>query len=477
MRKTLLLLLLNVATAFAEEVKKPNILFILTEDQGAHLSFLGTPGLKTPNMDALARNGVYFTNAFVTYPVCSASKAALYTSLPNHMNGLVNNTLNYHQSAEDLKPTQKNAPLYIRNRIHPEFPTLVERLRDAGYYQGVTHKLHVAPNEKFPYDEFIKGESKNAVSGFLKRAAGTQKPWFLFYNVGASHRPFPNSDKVKIRVNPAEVELPAFLPDTPLVRQDWAEYLAAVERADHLIGGVMAALKEAGQDKNTIIVCLGGDHGPAFPHGKLTLYDLGLRVTLSISGPEVLGGVKSAALVSGLDLAPTLLDMIGEAPFQKSLGISLKPILAGDESAKGHEFIVAEISNRGELAINGMEERAIFDGRWKLILRSLSTPLWRQVQADTKDMKPWGNRSYGEIVKGREQFPDAYRILSEMYPQELGGKTPEVELYDLKNDPDEMKNLASDSKLKQELLRLTATLRQWSAETGDSSMKWDHAPE
>ena len=219
-----------LAAAGDADSVKPNILFILTEDQGAHLGFLGTPGLKTPHMDALARSGVYFRNAFVTYPVCSPSKAAIYTSLPSHVNGLLNNTLNYHQPAEKLTPAQAKNPLYVRNRVRRETSHAGrERLKAAGYYQGVTHKLHVAPNEKFPYDEFIAGEGREAVAGFLKRAAKTGKPWHLFYNVGDSHRPFPNSDKVAIRVKPAEVKLPAFLPDTPVIRKDWAEYLAAVE--------------------------------------------------------------------------------------------------------------------------------------------------------------------------------------------------------------------------------------------------------
>ena len=83
---------------------RPNILFILTEDQGAHLGVLGTAGLRTPHMDALARSGMLFRNAFVAYPVCSASKACIYTGLHNHRNGILNNTVNYHKPAAKLTP-------------------------------------------------------------------------------------------------------------------------------------------------------------------------------------------------------------------------------------------------------------------------------------------------------------------------------------------------------------------------------------
>lgn len=449
---------------------RPNILFILTEDQGAHLSYLGTPGLQTPNMDALARSGVYFQNAFVAYPVCSPSKAAIYTSLHNHTNGLLNNTQNFQKPAASLTEAERNNPVYVHNRIHANLPTLIERLKAAGYYQGVTHKLHVAPNEKFPYDEFLPGEDGKTVAGFIGRAAKTGKPWHLFLNIGRSHRPFPDSSKVKIRVDPVDVKLPAFLPDTPAVRQDWAEYLAAVERADAMVGEAVAALRDVGQLDNTLIVCMGGDHGPAFPHGKMTLYDLGLRISLSISGPGVSHAVKSDALVSELDLAPTLLDMLGLEQLPNSHGFSLRSVLAGHAN-KAHEFVAAEISDRGPLPNDGMQERSIFDGRWHLIYREKLIPAWRQVQADSKDAKPWGNRTYAEIVRVKAELPEPYRVLSEMDPQSLDGVPPALELYDLTKDPDEMHNLAQDPTHTVDLTRVYATLRRWVDETHDPAVR------
>lgn len=420
-----------------------NVLFILTEDQGAHMGCLGTPGLKTPHMDALARSGTLFRNAFVAYPVCSPSKAALYTSLHNHANGILNNTPNYHKPAEQLTPAERNNELYRRNRIREGIPTLIERLKAAGYYQGATHKLHVAPVEKFPYDEFIRHNGRASVSGFIARARQAGKPWHLFYNIPESHRPFPNSDKVAIRVNPAEVRLPAFLPDTPVVRKDWSEYLAAIEAADRVLGEALAALDASGQASNTLVLFL-GDHGPAFQHGKMTLHDLGLRVPMAIRVPGAPAGITNETLVSELDLAPTLLDLLGLDPLPKSHGISLRPCLEGRADARGHDFIFAEISARGTLETSGMREGSIFDGRWHLISRRALEPAWRQVQADSKDWSPWGNRTYDETVRVKAQFPDAFRVLAEMDPQHLGGTVPAVELYDVKADPDELHNLAHD---------------------------------
>jgi N-sulfoglucosamine sulfohydrolase len=455
---------------------KPNLLFILTEDQGAHLGFLGTPGLQTPHMDSLARSGVYFDNAFVVYPVCSASKAAIYTGLHNHTNGILNNTLNLHKPAAQLTAAERNHPLFRGNRIHDAIPTLVERLHAAGYYQGVTSKLHVLPNEKFPYDEFLgKGAGRGGVAGFIARARQTGKPWHLFYDIGDSHRPFPNSDNEKIRVNPAEVKLPASLPDTPEVRQDWAEYLAAIERADCWVGEGLAALRAAGEEANTIVVFL-GDHGPAFQHGKMTLYDLGLRTPLIIRAPGLKGGVRSGALASTLDLTPTLLDLLRLEALPRTHGLSLRPVLAGEPAAKGHDFIFAEISDRGPLPNDGMQERSVFDGRWHLIYREKLSPAWRQVQADNRDWKVWRNRTYDETVKQKERFPEHYRILAEMDPQGLGGKVSPLELYDLKTDPDELKNLAEKLEHRAERDRLYAALRQWVRDTSDPAAAPPAAP-
>jgi N-sulfoglucosamine sulfohydrolase len=456
--------------------KKSNILFILTEDQGAHAGYLGTPGLRTPHMDALAASGTVFTHAFVVYPVCSASKAALYTGLHNHTNGLLNNTLNYHKPARDLTPAERAAPLYLTNFIRPPFPTLIELLAAGGYYQGVTHKLHVLPNEKFPYDEFLKGPARGAdLTGFIARARTAQKPWFYLYNISVSHRPFPNSDAKPIRVSPASVKLPGFLPDTPVVRQDWAEYLAALELADTSVGEALAALRTSGQADDTVVVFM-GDHGPCFQHGKMTLHDLGLRVPLIVRLPGQISGHRTAALVTELDLLPTLLDYGGLASPALLHGASLRPVLADPASTTLRATVFAEISARGPLPNDGLQERSAFDGRWKLIYREKTATRWRQVQADSKDFQPWRNRTYAETVRVRADFPDAYRILTEFDPQSLDGLPPAFELYDHAADPDELRNLASSPAHRPQLDRLYLALRNWATATRDPAMNLPHQP-
>ncbi|MEM6778353.1 MAG: sulfatase [Planctomycetota bacterium] len=449
---------------------QPNVLFILSEDQGAHLSHIQTAGLQTPNIDALARSGVYFDNAFVVYPVCSASKAALYTGLHNHTNGILNNTHNFHMPADQVTPAQRNLRLARINQVRAEYDTLTEILQRAGYYQGVTHKLHVLPNEKFPYDEFMHGGA-GEIAQFIGTATEKGKPWFLMVNIPNSHRPYPNSDVESIRTNPDEVRLPTYLPDSPEVRKDWAEYLAGIEEVDALTGQVIETLERSGQRANTLVLYM-SDHGPTFQHGKMTLYDLGLRVPLIVSGPGVSRSGTCSDLVSELDLTPTILDLCGiEHSFDYRLdGQSITGLLRDEPSATGHEFIFAEISNRGPLPNNGIQERSVFDGRWKLIWRNNVDRAWRQVNADSRQWKTWGNRTYAETLRLRDENPNAYRVLAEMDPQNLGAPVPELELYDLHSDPDEMSNLVDQAPSQAEQARLLAALRDWVIKTNDQSV-------
>ncbi len=336
-----------------------------------------------------------------------------------------------------------------------------------GYHTAVCGKLHIAPNERFPYNDFIpKAGSKQALTAVIKRSAG--KPWFLLHNSTTyTHRPFVNSEKQPITIDPAKVKLPAHLPDTPVARRDWAEYLDGVQHNDHIVGEVMAALRESGQEANTLVIFM-GDHGPAYQHGKMTPFHLGLHIPLVIRLP---GGkpLVSNALVSELDLLPTLLDLLGIQYDSPLHGISLRPLLEAKPDAKGHDFIFSEVSGRSLNQQRGMEERFVIDATHQLIVRShLDEP--KVINADLRDMKPWINRIYGETVRVKAQFPEAFRILQEMDPHALGGKPPLIELYDHQSDPDELHNLAADPAQRQHLERLYAALKQWHADTQDNTM-------
>ncbi len=461
-------LVLFALTTKTTAAPRPNILFILTEDQGPHISFLGTPGVETPQMDSIARGGVYFREAFVAYPVCSSSKAAIYTGVHNHLNGIQGNTYNYFKPDSRVTQAERNRPLARRLHIRDAYPTLIEILHGAGYYTAATHKLHVLPNKKFPYDEFRREMNARQVAGFIDRAKQQGKPWFLLYNIPAPHRPFRNSDKVEIGVDPDEVKPPAFLPDTPVIRQDWAEYLDYCEVADVSVGEALEGLQLSGETENTIVIFM-GDHGPCFQRGKMALNDLGLRVPLAIMGPGLKGGRVSDALVSELDLLPTLLDFLEIEPPKVQHGVSLRGLLEDEPGAMAHDLIFAEIAHQVQQIDDGMQERSVYDGRYHLIYRE-GTGKPRTVNADLRDWKTWRNRSYAETVKQKDEFPLCFELLSQIDPQRLGGRPPRFELYDTKRDPDEIKNLADDRRYREHLDRLRKALKTWIEETDDGAV-------
>ncbi len=466
--------------------ERRNVLLILTEDQGAQMGALGTKGLQTPNMDAIAREGVLFGNAFVASPVCSPSKAALYTGLYPHTNGLRTVTRNFFVPASRLTRAQLNHPMYNHARIHDSVPTLIERLRDAGYYTGVSMKLHVAPNEKFPFDEWIRNPEKDhcAHSGnpnkdlaaeFIKNAQEKGAPWFLMFNVSQPHRPFRDSDKEPIKVDPSEVEVPPVLPDTPVARKDWAEYLDSIQCADSYVGEALAALDETGTSVDTLVVFL-GDHGPAFQRGKMTPYDFGLRVPMAIKGPGVRAGAVSDVLVSEIDIMPTVLEYLGLERPDLEHGLSLLPILRGEEDTRGHEYVFGEVhhdrilfpeSSAGPgVPDDGMQERSVYDGRFHLIYReNLDQP--RKVNADLDQWDAWRNRAWDEAVAQKDRFPRQYEIVREQDPTRLGGRPLQFELYDTEADPYEMTNLAESADHRAEFDRLREALRKWAVETED----------
>jgi len=446
---------------------RPNILFVLTEDQGAHMGCLGTAGIETPHMDALAASGTLCRTAWVGYPVCSASKACLLTGLPAPVNGLLNNTRNHFRPAALLTAADLADVPYKKSRIRSAGPTLVECLVASGYHAGITGKLHVAPNERFPYHEFLGPDGGRQLVNFAARAAELGRPWFLFHNsITHTHRPFINSDTKPIGVDPAALRLPGFLPDTPVARQDWAEYLDGVERNDAALGQLLAQLEATGEAGRTVVIFM-GDHGPAFPRGKMTPYDFALRVPLIVRLPGA-AGRDTDALVHAIDLLPTLLEVAGIEPVAGLPGRSLVPLVEGKETA-GHEFLFAAVSGRQFGRPRGMEERTVRDQRYQLIARArLDEP--RFLNDDSIAMKIWRCRIHDEIIRRREEHPEAYRILAEHLPATLDGRPPVLECYDLEADPDELRDLLRGDpgpEARAAIIRLHTALEAWSAGNHD----------
>jgi N-sulfoglucosamine sulfohydrolase len=430
---TLLALLIPMQEARAQErtQEKPNVLFILSDDHSyPYLSCYGDTNVKTPNIDRLAAEGMKFHRFFTAAPQCVPSRASLLTG----------------RSPVAARITRFSSPL------PRDVETFPERMRQqAGYFVGVCGRSYhldgndlgglVAKNNLRTFSErfdYVKTGSDTAavtqMGEFLSQKP-KDKPFCLWVNFSDPHHPW--NAPASFRPDPASLKLPPHFPDLPGMRSQLANYCAEVNRVDETVGKVLELLKEKGLDKNTIVVFC-GDNGQALPHGKGSLYDPGLNVPFVVRWPGVVKpGGESRALLSGEDLAPTLLGAAGVTASPQSSGFSFLPLLKG-ETFTPRKHLFAERGPHGSAPVTvGMKSsgydlaRCVRTERYKLIYNA--TPWIPYSPVDSA-----GGAAWTEIVQANSAGTLA-PALSTTYFTTL---RPVYELYDLEADPSELSNLS-----------------------------------
>ncbi len=437
----------------APPAPRPNILLIVSEDNGPELGSYGDPHARTPHLDALAMHGVRFSRAYVPQAGCSQSRAALLTGFYPHQNG------------------QIGLATWRFGLFRDDTPNLVRRLRQAGYRTGIIGKLHINPAAAFPFDFAHMPEAN-----FQRKDLGTyaaeaerffrasERPFFLSVNYPDAHRPF--LDQVDGRpakpLTPAEVSpLPYMGLDSPALRRNTAGYYNSIARLDGLVGDLLAALRSSGQAARTLVVYL-GDHGADLLRGKRTCYEGGVRIPLIVRWPsrQRPGQVRDE-LVSTLDLAPTVLEAAGAAPIRGLPGRSLAPLVAGELPA-WREHLFTEYHPHSNH--NYFPQRAVRDGRHKLI-RNLMPGQVNPGYAFT------AARFYGEdglepaLARASAEVRRAYATMRQ---------PPEFELYDLEEDPFEFRNLAESPQHQAVLANLREALLAWQVRTADPFLDPDN---
>jgi N-sulfoglucosamine sulfohydrolase len=346
-RRLLLAIALTI-TPMADAADRPNILLLLSDDHSyPFVSTYGNPNVRTPVLDQLAAEGIRFHRFFTGAPQCVPSRACLMTG----------------RSAVAARMTRFSAPL-PRDEV-----TLPELLRQqAGYYTGICGRsFHLdgasrnSPTLNRIYEEnnlrtfadrvdFLNtcgdAEVARQTAAFLDQKPA-DRPFFLWANFSDPHHPW-NADP-QFRPDPATLQLPPHWPDLPGLREQLADYFAEINRLDRTIGEVLDVLKKKGVYDNTLIV-FAGDNGAALPHGKGSLYDPGSNVPFLIRWPHVVQpGGDSRSLISGEDVAPTLLAAAGIEPGPKMTGHSFLPLLK-DQSFTPRRFVFVERGSHGSNA-------------------------------------------------------------------------------------------------------------------------------
>ena len=400
----------------------PNILYLHSHDTGRYVSPMGH-AVPTPNVQRLAEQGTLFRRCFCAAPTCSPSRAALLTGQSAQSSGM-------------LGLAHRGFALYDYGQH------LVSTLKAAGYHTALAGMQHVG--EGVGYDEELASETRSAnhVSATAARfldSAPTQ-PFFLDVGYGETHLPFPEMPEQDSRY----VRVPDPLPDTPEIRRMTAGYHESVRRMDEGHGRVLEALVRNGLADNTLVICT-TDHGVAFPGMKCHLTDHGMGVYLIVRGPGGFdGGAVSDALVSHIDLFPTICEVVGiEAPSHLQ-GVSLMPLVRGDTD-RVREEVFAEVTYHAAYD----PARAVRTDRWKLIRHfddDMTTPVLPN--CDESEAKTvWLEHGWAERPVEAER------------------------LYDVIFDPNETRNLAGDPDHGPVLEEMRGRLQRWMEATDDPLLR------
>ncbi len=423
--------------------QRPNIVLIISEDNGPHFGCYGDPYAQTPNLDRLASQGVRFERAYITQAGCSQSRSSILTGLYPHQNGQLGlATWGYRLYREDT-------------------PSLPRSLKAAGYRTGRIGKLHVNPESAFPCDlQEIPGGNfaRKHLAAYAQHAErffkADARPFFLHINYPEAHDPFLKQvdGLPKQPLTGTDVQsLPCFGIDPPELRQLMADYYNCLSRLDSLIGDLLAALDRSGKAGNTLIIYL-GDHGPDLLRGKRSSYEGGTRVPLIIRWPDKARPQVRAELVSTIDLMPTLLAISGATAVPNLPGQSLVPLLAGERPA-WRDTVFTEFHTHAARA-NFFPQRAAHGQRYKLIENLLPDEANPDMEKIDKEL-PFVASA---VAAARPEVRAAY---------ELQQRPPRFELYDLQTDPCEFHNLAASAAHAAQLANLKQRLLAWREQTRD----------
>ena len=427
-----------------------NVVLIIADDQGLDVGVYGNPVLRTPNLDRLAARGTLFTNAFATVSSCSPSRSVIYTGLYSHTNGMYGLAHDIHN--QHLLPTVR---------------TLPQLLKDAGYRTALVGKKHILPEDALPFDEelaperpghrdvaFMAGEARKFI------AARADQPFLLVIGYSDPHRapenfgntrPWPQVERATY--DPAKVIVPSHLPDLPEVRRDLADYYESISRLDSGIGLLLDALRETGHGDDTLTVYL-SDNGRPFPGAKTTLYDAGIHLPLIVSSPEQSKrGVRNNALVSWIDITPTILDWAGVSPpkEQQPAGRSILPILEQTDPPGWDRVFASHVFHEIQ---QYYPMRALRTREYKYIV-NLAAALEFPIAGDIAASPSW------QAMAARPSVGIGARTMQAFLHR------PAEELYDLRTDPAEIKNLAADPAHRAVLERMRAEMTKFRGDTHD----------
>ena len=456
--------------------QRPNILLVLSDDHSLpHVGAYGDVNCQrlnlTPNLDAFAAEGMRFNRAYTASPQCAPSRTAIFAG----------------RSPIGISSTRFGQP------ARPGTPFVSDLLRAAGYWVGLDGRhQHLdgqnrdaayitetlvelgmrGPEFEARFDHFVsgantKGEALAKVPGMFGAALDlvpAEKPFFLYFGFNQPHRKFGDDHE---SIDPATLKLPPDWPDLPEVRLDYARYLAEVRDLDTGFGSIMEVLEQRGLAKNTLVIFM-GDNGEALLRGKGTLFSRGLNVPLLVRWPgKVKPGTVSDALISGIDLAPTMLKVAGGAVADGMNGRDFSALLQGQPFAERTEIFGERGWHFGPITrTDGFDlSRSVVTKRYNFIYNAIPERSYTPVDMATKNIA-WDAMKVAHAAGGLTALHDR------LYFQ---NPRPIFELYDLEQDPYELNNLAGQKAYLALEAEFREKLDRWMVQEGDYVPMSTHA--
>jgi N-sulfoglucosamine sulfohydrolase len=415
---------------------KPNILWIVSEDNCPYLGCYGDAFATTPHLDGLASQGFLYTHAYCNSPVCAPSRNAIITGAYAASNGNEHMRSNYRKS-ETVR-------------------TYAEYLREAGYYCTNNSKTDYNTPDIDPAKIWDESSSKAHY-----RNHPADKPFFAVFNLMTSHESsiHRSTPTAQLRHDPAKVTLPPYHPDTEDIRHDWAQYYDVMEDMDAQVGKLLQELEESGEADNTIIFYY-GDNGGVLARSKRYVYESGTHVPLIIRIPEKykdlypvnVPGSKVDRLVSLLDLAPTLLSIVN----LKIPAYMQGKAFLGEQKTEDPEYV---FMTRGRMDERYDLSRAVRDKKYRYIRNYMPFRIYGQ------------HLEYLFLAPSARSWETACKEGKCNAVQSVFWNTkPVEELYDMDSDPWEIRNLAYDPAFKDVVERMRKALRGWMTDIRDAGL-------
>lgn len=419
-----------VLAAVSATAAPSNVVFLIADDISQEdLGCYGHPSVQTPNIDALAAQGLRFDNAYLTTSSCSPSRCSIITGRYPHNTG---------------------AP-----ELHTELPAgsvlFPELLKNAGYYTVLSGKHHMGNHANVAFTKISKGKGPGKEEDWVEllRDRPKDKPFFCWFASTDAHRAWSiNEDAPKY--DPADVLVPPYLVDGPKTREDLASYYHEVSRYDHFVGEVVAELKRQDIFENTLIIVM-ADNGRPFPRCKTRLYDSGIKTPFVVHDPRRSEPAVVKSLISSIDVAATILEFAGVEKAPRIQGVSFSKILK-DPKASIRDMVFAEHNWH----VYRNHERSVRFGDWLYIRNNFPDQQNLCVEAciGGAGEELWAAHKSGQLTDPQANV--------------FQNPCPEEELYHVGRDPDQLNNLASNPEQEQVLYQARALLTRWTETTGDT---------